>query len=268
MEGRGGLSLPLLQALKYRSLDTPIHRLDPRVKLLASMSFLVTALLFGDYWGGMLIVSTTIILTQLVLLQVAKSAKYMLSTMRGAIPLVALVFLLSLLGVLESTAALWELLYKAAASSIRFLAFLTSFNIFFLTTSPDEVGQLLLKFRIPYVYSFTFVAAVRMAPVIADEAQEIIDAQRSRGVEFEKGNPIKRIRALVGLFVPLLINSLRRAYEMAEALEVKCFGASEKRTAYREMRASRKDILSAVVMLAALTLVLIARSLKLFTGLP
>ncbi len=216
----------------------------------------------------MLTVSSTIILTQLLLLRLAKSARYMLSTMRGAIPLVALVFLLSLLGVLESASASGELLYKASASSIRFLAFLTSFNIFFLTTSPDEFGQLLLKLRIPYVYSFTFVAAVRLAPVIADEAQEIIDAQRSRGVEFEKGNPLKRLRALVGLFVPLLINSLRRAYEMAEALEVKCFGASERRTAYREIRATRRDILAAVMILAALTLVLTARSMKLFTGLP
>ncbi len=216
----------------------------------------------------MLTVSSTIILTQLVLLRLARSARYMLSTMRGAIPLVALVFLLSLLGVLESAVAYGELLYRASASSIRFLAFLTSFNIFFLTTSPDEFGQLLLKLRIPYVYSFTFVAAVRLAPVIADEAQEIIDAQRSRGVEFEKGNPLKRLRVLVGLFVPLLINSLRRAYEMAEALEVKCFGASERRTTYKEIRATRRDILAAIVILAAFTLVLTAKSLKLFTGLP
>ncbi|GBC70822.1 Energy-coupling factor transporter transmembrane protein EcfT [Candidatus Calditenuaceae archaeon HR02] len=232
------------------------------------MSFLVTALIFGEYWGGMLTVSTAIILTQLVFLKLAKSARYMLSTMRGAIPLVAIVFLLSLLGVLESAASSGELIYKALASSIRFLAFLTSFNIFFLTTSPDEFGQLLLKLKIPYVYSFTFVAAVRLAPVIADEAQEIIDAQRSRGVEFERGSPFRRMRALVGLFVPLLINSLRRAYEMAEALEVKCFGASEKRTTYREMRATGRDILSAVMVIAALTLVLTARSLRLFSGLP
>lgn len=262
------LSLSLLQALKYRSLDTPIHRLDPRVKLLISMSFLVMALIFSEYWRGMLTVSTAIILTQLVLLQLAKSARYMLTTIRGAIPLVVLVFLLSLIGVLESAASLGELVYRASASSIRFLAFLTSFNIFFLTTSPDEFGQLLLKLRIPYVYSFTFVAAVRLAPVIADEAQEIIDAQRSRGVEFEKGNPFRRMRALVGLFVPLLINSLRRAYEMAEALEVKCFGVSQKRTAYREMRATRRDVLAALVVLVALTLVLAVRSLMLFSGLP
>ncbi|MEM1533670.1 MAG: energy-coupling factor transporter transmembrane component T [Nitrososphaerota archaeon] len=262
------MSLSLLQALKYRSLDTPIHRLDPRVKLLAAMSFLVTALLFGRYWGGMLTVSSSIILSQLILLKVAKSSRYLLTTIRGALPIVGLVFLLSLLGLLEPTAQAGEVLYWALASSIRFLAFLTSFNIFFLTTSPDEFGQLLSKLRIPYVYTFTFVAAVRLAPVIADEAQDIIDAQRSRGVEFEKGSPVKRIKALVGVFVPLLINSLRRAYEMAEALEVKCFGASERRTTYRELQASRKDVLASIVVLSGLTLMIWANGLGAFNGLP
>ncbi|MCS7146488.1 MAG: energy-coupling factor transporter transmembrane component T [Nitrososphaerota archaeon] len=262
------MSLSLLQALKYRSLDTPIHRLDPRVKLLASFSFLVTALVFGDYWGGMLTVATTIILTQLTILELAKSARYLLTTIKGATPLVALVFILSLLGILDSPLQTLEILYRASASSVRFLAFLTSFNLFFLTTSPDEFGQLLLKLKIPYVYTFTFVAAVRLAPVIADEAQEIIDAQRSRGVEFERGNPVKRVRALVGIFIPLLINSLRRAYEMAEALEVKCFGASERRTSYREIRASKRDVLASIITISSLALALLARGLGLFSGLP
>lgn len=262
------MSFSLIQGLKYRSLETPIHKLDPRVKLLASASFLATALIFGDFWGGILSVSIAIILTQLVLLRLAKSASYMLTTMRGATPLVALVYILSLLGGLDLTPQPGELLYRATASSMRFLAFITSFNLFFLTTSPDEFGKLMTKLRIPYVYTFTFVAAVRLAPVIADEAQEIIDAQRSRGVEFERGNPLKRVRALVGIFIPLLVNSLRRAYEMAEALEVKCFGASERRTSYRDIEATRKDYAASLIILSTTVVVFLIRILNFFTGLP
>ncbi|MEM0444894.1 MAG: energy-coupling factor transporter transmembrane component T [Nitrososphaerota archaeon] len=262
------MSFSLLQSLRYRSLETPIHRLDPRVKLLASLSFLSTALLFGDFWGGLLSVSTAIILTQLVLLGVARSASYLLTTIRGATPLVALVFILSLWGAWDLTPQLVELIYRATGSSIRFLAFITSFNLFFLTTSPDEFGKLMLKLRIPYVYTFTFVAAVRLAPVIADEAQEIINAQRSRGVEFERGNPVKRVRALVGVFIPLLVNSLRRAYEMAEALEVKCFGASSRRTTLRDIKATRRDYKAALLVLSITGAVFAAKYLGLFTGLP
>lgn len=262
------MSLSLLQGLKYRSLETPIHRLDPRTKLLASFTFLATALFYGDYWDGMMLMATAIIITQLTLLKVAKSARYLVTTIRGATPLVALVFILSLLGVLDAQTPIWDSIYRAAASSIRFLAFLTSFNIFFLTTSPDEFGQLLLKLRIPYTYTFTFVAAVRLAPIIADEAQEIIDAQRSRGVEMEKGGPVKRIKALVSIFIPLLINSLRRAYDMAEALEVKCFGASERRTFYQEIKSSHRDIIVSFIVVSLFALLIAAKVSKLFTGLP
>jgi len=262
------VSLSLLQALKYRSLDTPIHRLDPRVKLLFSASLLAAALVFNNYWAGMLTISTLIVLLQVVLLAFARSARYLFTTVRGAAPLVAIVFALSMLGTSTPPTPFFEALYIASASSVRFLAFLTSFNLFFLTTSPDEFGQLLMKLRIPYEYTFTFVAAVRLAPIIADEAQEIIDAQRSRGVEFEGGSIARRLRALAGVFVPLLVNSLRRAYEMAEALEVKCFGASKRRTFYRELRATGRDVAVSIVIIAFLTAAIYARLRGITVGLP
>jgi energy-coupling factor transport system permease protein len=267
-QGWGAVSFSIVAALRYRSLDTAIHRLDPRVKLLISASFLINALLFNEYFCGMGIVASIIVASQLSLLSIAKSHRSLLMTMRGAIPLIAIVYVLNSLGGWAEGIPLEEQLYRATASSARFLAFITSFSLFFLTTSPDEFGLLLFKLRVPYTYAFVFVAAVRLAPILAEEVQDIVDAQRSRGRELEGRNPIRILRGVVSIFTPLLINSLRRAYEMAEALEVKCFGASQKRTSYRELRMRRTDYAVMLVTIASEVLVLYLRALGVLNGLP
>jgi energy-coupling factor transport system permease protein len=262
------LSFSIVEGLRYRGLDTPIHRLDPRVKLLISASFLTNALLFNEYLGGMAVVATAIVVSQFLLLASARSHRSLLMTLRGAIPLIIIVYLLNILGGFTEGLAMQEQIYRATASSARFLAFITSFSLFFLTTSPDEFGLLLFKLRVPYTYAFVFVAAVRLAPILADEVQEIVDAQRSRGREFERGNPMRRVRALVGIFTPLLINSLRRAYEMAEALEVKCFGSSPRRTSYRELKMRRTDYAVMLGVAVIQLIVLHSRAAGLLGGFP
>ncbi|MEM3053342.1 MAG: energy-coupling factor transporter transmembrane component T, partial [Candidatus Caldarchaeum sp.] len=96
---------------------------------------------------------------------------------------------------------------------------------------------------------FAFVSAIRFTPVMAEELQIVLDAQRARGLEVDKGPFTKRIRNLIPVLVPLLVNVIRRSYELAEAMEVKCFGASRKRTSLKQLNMRRKDIFFLVVVL-------------------
>ena len=98
------------------------------------------------------------------------------------------------------------------------------------------------KARIPYEFNFAFITAIRFVPVLADEAQTIMDAQRSRGLELDKGNFLKRIRNYIPILLPLIINSIRRSLELAEAMESRAFGATEHRTNLYELSLTRTDL--------------------------
>lgn len=251
------MSLSIIQGLKYRSLDTPIHRLDPRVKLAVSIYLLTVAISYGELGRGMLLAGTSIICVGALATYVGRCLRPFLNTLRGGLPLVALVVIVQLLSI--SYSDLHHVIYTTSAFAVRFLAFISSFSVFFLTTSPEEVGLTLSSLRVPYTYTFALVTSIKFAPVIAEEVQNIVDAQRSRGVEFEKGGPIRRLRSLLSVLIPLMVNSLRRSYELAEAMEVKCFGANKKRTSYRILRMRPVDYLVLSIATALFILALFVR---------
>jgi energy-coupling factor transport system permease protein len=121
-------------------------------------------------------------------------------------------------------------LVQSIAFSIRFLGVVSAFSLFFMTTSADDLGLALEQIHAPYSIAFTFTTAVRLVPTMAIDAQTVVDAQRSRGLELDKGNFMKRIRNYVPILIPLIISAIRRSVELAEALESRAFGATEKRT--------------------------------------
>ncbi len=262
------MSLKILEGLKFKNLNSPIHNLDPRVKLLISIYFFVIVIIYGSEWRGMLMISLIVILIEILILSIGRIAKAMLNTLRGATPIILFIVILQLLQFLTDPQSSELIVYRAVAYTVRFLAFLASFSLFFLTTMPDDVGNVLTFLKVPYNYAFAMVAAIRFTPIIADEIQQIVDAQRSRGLEFEKGGLLKRLKNLTYIFVPLIISIIRRSYEMAEALEIKCFGASKKRTSYRELRFTIIDASVAISASILFLLTIFAYHFQIFQGLP
>ena len=142
---------------------------------------------------------------------------------------------------------------------MRFLVLITSFSIFFLTTSPDKLSLALEKARVPFEFNFAFITAIRFVPVLADEAQSIMDAQRSRGLELDKGSILKRVRNYIPVLLPLIINSIRRSLELAEAMESRAFGASSERTNFFELKMERNDYATLALSLIAIALAIYVR---------
>lgn len=262
------MSLKIFEGLKFKNLNTPIHRLDPRVKLFVSIYFFITVIIFGKEWSGMITISIIVILIELSILLIGRVERAMLNTLRGALPIILFITLIQLIQFFTNAYMPELILYRAVGYAVRFLAFLASFSLFFLTTTPDDVGSLLTSLKVPYNYSFALVAAIRFTPVIADEIQQIIDAQRSRGLEFEKGSIFTRLKNLTYVFVPLMISIIRRSYEMAEALEIKCFGASKKRTSYKELKLRTVDVFILILASVLFALTMLAYYFQIFKGLP
>ena len=140
------------------------------------------------------------------------------------------------------------------ALALRLIALMTSFSLFFLTVHPDELSQALIQMRVRFEFAFAMSMAMRYVPTLAQEAYAIMDAQKSRGVELDKGNLITRVRNIIPIIVPLIIVSIRRALSIAESMESRGFGASEKRTYMEKLAFRRRDW--AIVTISLLVLIL------------
>ena len=221
------------------------HRIDPRVKLLISALMFVTTLLVRAVYELALVISFMIAVAAVatVLRRVARTM-LLTATFSAVIFVINLFFSRNI----ETSA-----LYAA-----RFVAIVVSTSLFFITTSPDELEQVMKTFRLPRDVVFAFVTAVRFIPVMMLDTIQIMDAQKSRGLELEKGNILRRARNMIPILIPLVVNSVIRSGELAEAMESRAYGAVPRPTSLVEYRASRKD--KVIALVAVLIFVLTAYS--------
>ena len=248
--------MSLLEGLRFSRGTTPLHNLDPRVKFFMTAVIFVTAILFMS-----LIPLLVILLMQVPIVLVGKIEREWAKTLKGGLFLAVIIFATNLLSFyfFRGRHLTSEMVEFALSLTLRFIALMTSFSIFFLTTSPDKLSLALDKAGIPYEFNFAFITAIRFVPVLADEAQSIIDAQRSRGLELEKGNFLARIRKYIPILLPLIINSIRRSLELAEAMESRAFGAVRRRTNLYTLKMNSRDYVVLAVSILALASALYIR---------
>ncbi len=230
--------MSVFDGLKFRRVYSPVHNLDPRIKFLYVIVVFVAAILFGE-----ILPLIALFLLQIPFVLLARVRKQWLRSLRGATFLASFIFAVNIAtkfftaGYMLTEADL----EFSAAMTLRFVVLVESFSVFFLTTSPDHLGLALEQTRIPYEFSFAFTTAVRFVPVLAEEAQTIMDAQKARGLELEKGNFLKRIRNYVPVLIPLIVSAIRRSLELAEAMESRAWGATKKRTNLYALKLGRGD---------------------------
>lgn len=230
--------MSVFDGLKFRKVSSPIHNLDPRVKFIYVCAIFVAAILFGE-----ILPLTALLLMQIPFVVLAGVKREWLRSLRGAAFLAAIIFFTNFLFsfVTAGYVVLASNVEWAASMTLRFVVLVESFSVFFLTTSPDHLGLALELTRVPYEFAFAFTTAVRFVPVLAEEAQTIMDAQKARGLELEKGNFMKRIRNYIPVLIPLIVSAIRRSLELAEAMESRAWGATKKRTNLYTLRLRRGD---------------------------
>ncbi len=224
------ISLRFVEGFKFTRMDSPIHRMDPRAKFILTLGFFTTTLMFTNIFALL-----TIFLMQTPLVMLAKTWSRWIRSMRGGLLMGIFIFAMNYL--------FGTSLVLAIAFTLRFFTIMSAFSLFFMTTSADDLGLALEQAHIPYVISFTFTTAVRLVPTMAVDAQTVVDAQRSRGLELDKGNFLKRVKNYIPILIPLIISAIRRSVELAEALEARAFGASKHRTVIVTLRMKPADYL-------------------------
>lgn len=244
--------MSVFDGFKFRRVYSPIHQLDPRVKFFYVLVMFMIAIMFNQ-----LLPLILLFFIQLPFVFVAGVQREWVRSLRGALFFAIMIFLFNFV-----FQYFWteyplppspSLLEYSIAMTLRFIVLIESFSMFFLTTSPDHLGLALEQSHVPYEFCFAFTTAVRFVPVLATEAQTIMDAQKARGLELERGNFIKKVRNYIPILIPLIVSAIRRSLELAEAMESRAWGATEKRTNLYVLEMERGDYI--LILISVLILI-------------
>lgn len=247
---------------QYMPANSPVHKLDPRIKIISVFIYIIIVFLAKSIYSYLLLAICTFLvikLSKIRLITVLKSIK----------PLMFIIIFTSVINIFmtgtEDIIWQWKFL-KITATGIRssvvmalrlvFLVVGTSMLTY--TTSPimltDGIEHLLRplsKIGVPaHELAMMMTIALRFIPTLLEETDKIIKAQKARGADFESGNIVKRAQSLIPILVPLFVSSFRRADELAIAMECRCYRGGEGRTRLRELRIKSNDCISVGVMVA------------------
>jgi energy-coupling factor transport system permease protein len=235
-----------------------VHNLDPRTKLLFLIAYIVALFLANTFYGMALCI---ILLLVMILASRVPFGKVMKSV-KGIIILLIFTSVLNLFfhgG--ETLLAEWWII-KIYLEGVLFAVFLMlrlvllvlGSAILTLTTTPvnltDGLESLLkpltyIKFPV-HALALIMSIALRFIPTLIDETNRIISAQKARGADFETGNIFKRIKAIIPILIPLLISAFRRAEELGDAMDARCYSNTPNRTKYKKLQFSWRDLVAAI----------------------
>lgn len=240
------MSTDLLSAFEFIDRDDFVHKLDPRTKIIMVLIYLILELMFNE-----ILIQIFIILTLIPIIVAGNLTKSVLKSLKGMLFLFFFILFFN---------TLFDSFNKGIQMSLRFMNILITFSLLFQTTSPDELSQALTKTGVPYHIAFSLSLAFRFVPTLATELETITDAQKSRGLEVNKGGIIQQIKSFFPMLIPLISNSIQRAYYIAESLEARSFSTNlSKRTNLFPIKFKPKDyILLIWLIILILTAIFVA----------
>ena len=256
---------------QYYQTDSVIHRLDPRVKLMGTLIFIISLFLDRSIW---IYLGVTIFLAAVIKLS-RVPLKFIVKGLRAVVILIVFSAIFNLF-LTQGEPLIWKLTITkegailAAFMVVRLLYLIMGSSLMTLTTTPNnltdglEKGLGFLKYiKVPvHEIAMMMSIALRFIPILIDETDKIMKAQMARGADFENGNLIRRAKAMIPVLVPLFISAFRRANELAMAMEARCYHGSEGRTKMKPLKYNKNDYIAYIVLFAYLA-VMIAVSILL-----
>lgn len=247
--------------------DSFLHRLDPRPKFLVVLAVLTFVLLF-EHPMFMLAAFFTVIAIIWTFGQIAPTQYWTL--LLFFTPLIGAVMLIQGLTLhppgSETIFAIGPIRFSdygllfGASIGLRLATMGLTFMMFSMTTTPKNVGLALYKIGVPFRYAYLATFGLRFLPMMQSDLKTIQNARAVRGdPDVGSRNPFRRLKSLPMSFFPLAVNSLRQSSETAKALELRGYGASEKRTTVFDLELRWVDYAVGVSMLAAVGVIAYAR---------
>lgn len=255
---------------QYYQTDSVIHKLDPRVKLIATVCFIISLFIVGSWVGYA--VAAVFLAVSVKLSNVP--FKFMVKGMRAIvfILLITVVFNLFLTPG-EVLLSVWKIritkegLRMALQMAVRLSFLIIGSSVMTLTTTPNSLTDAMEKlmkplkiFKVPvHEVAMMMSIALRFIPILLEETDKIMKAQIARGADFESGNLIKKAKAMVPLLVPLFISAFRRANDLAMAMEARCYRGGEHRTKMKPLKYAARDRMAYGVLAAYFAVCIVIR---------
>ena len=252
---------------QYYPTNSPIHRLDARFKILATLLYIVFIFFIPSYIGYA--VTLLFLLTILAIARIPLRA--LLKSLKAVWFLVIFMAIINLFTFKDGKVlGEWWIfrvtdlgIDNAAKMSLRLIFLVTGASFMTLCTTPMELTdgiESLLKplsyIKVP-VHDLALVMSItlRFIPTLMEEADKIIMAQKARGSSFDTGGLIAKIKALVPVLIPLFTSAWRKSYELADALDARCYNATPHRTKMKELKFTYRDLIALVVIALFITFI-------------
>ncbi len=243
--------------LRYDPGESFLHRLDPRTKILALLLVSLAALFFTTLAAMALLLGFILVLAFASGLEKKLYRAFLLIS-----PFLAIIIVLDSLfpkvtsGPVWFSANLWFLhaevtmtgILFAITMGLRFLSIAGFSFLFIMTNSHDDFIRSLKGMRVPATLSFSLGYALRSTTTLAGDVHNIMDAQRSRGLDFENGGLVKNRTNLMALFTPVTVSLLKRSQHVTDAMQSRGFSRTAQKTCYNPCRFKRPDLVMAFVL--------------------
>lgn len=250
----------------YTSADTFLHRLDPRVKVVAVVLLSLLALIIGDLLHLLVLLGFVLLLLVLGKATLSKTTFALKFVLRIMVMIVILwpIFdpsgtpVLAELGPIKITEpAIW----KGVSMAVRVCCLATVWYILMFTTSQRDLVRGLVKLGLRFDFGLALAISMRFIPTFGKTVESITDAQRARGLELDKGAPLRRSRNYVAVLVPTIVSGLRTADMLSLALQSRAYGARADRTYLRALHMRWVDAVALAVVVVIFAVPAVAKYL-------
>lgn len=242
---------------QYYRADSPIHSLEPRVKIIGTLIYIISLCMFRQFTGF----AIAILFFGLIVKLSKVPLKFIV---RGLRPVLLMLVFTAMLNLLWTPGeVLWEMGFvhitvqgvrQSIFLSLRLVLLIVGSSIMTLTTTPNQLTDALENLLHPLEHlhvpvheiAMMMSIALRFIPILLEETNRIMKAQTARGADFESGNIIRRLYHMVPVLVPLFTSAIRRATDLANAMDARCYHGGAGRTKMKPLQYQTKDIMAYV----------------------
>lgn len=248
-----------------------LHRLDPRIKLLLTVIYIVMLFTAGGFSG--LLVGFIFLLISFLISKIP--IKMMVKSVKPILPIIIFTGILNLFFIDTGEVLFSWTIIKVTTDGLRTMAFMAVRIVFLIcgtslltyTTSPialtDAIERIFSPLRVikfpAHEIAMMMTIAMRFIPTLIEETDKIMSAQKARGADIETGSILKRAKALVPILIPLFVSAFRRAEELALAMECRCYRGGEGRTRMKQLKTTYLDYIAILVSAVFFAAVIVLR---------
>ena len=255
---------------QYYQTKSVIHELDPRVKLMGTLVFIISLFLGKSVWMYLAVTAFLAVIIKLSNVPL----KFIVKGLKAVLILIIFSAAFNLfLTDGEAVVRLWKLkitkegIYQAVFMVIRLMYLIMGSSLMTLTTTPNNLTDGLEKslgflkvIKVPvHEIAMMMSIALRFIPILIEETDKIMKAQMARGADFENGNLVKRAKAMIPVLVPLFISAFRRANELAMAMEARCYHGGVGRTRLKQLSFASRDYIAMTAFIGILLILTVIK---------